>query len=178
MGTTLTYRHEDGINWNLVMPDLIVGSCLQGPEDADRLAAAGVTTVFSLQVRWRVAADSSCRAPQRATPQQPNQQRRTGCASRMLVLRQPPAASHLWQSVSCGGLLPPPPCSIMCAGVGARVCLPCRRTATWSTLALRLTPSSSAVRRLASSTCASLSGTLTPSKWGACSEQQLGDGEA
>ncbi len=50
MGTSLTYRHEDGINWNLVMPDLIVGSCLQTPEDADKLAAAGVTTVFSLQV--------------------------------------------------------------------------------------------------------------------------------
>lgn len=50
MGTTLTYRHEDGINYNFVTPDLIVGSCLQGPEDADKLAAAGVTTVFSLQV--------------------------------------------------------------------------------------------------------------------------------
>lgn len=50
MGTTLTYRHEDGINWNLVTPDLVVGSCLQTPEDADRLAAAGITTVFSLQV--------------------------------------------------------------------------------------------------------------------------------
>jgi len=51
MGTTLTYRHEDGINYNHVMPDLVVGSCLQSPEDADRLAAAGITTVFSLQVR-------------------------------------------------------------------------------------------------------------------------------
>jgi hypothetical protein len=51
MGTTLTYRHEDGINYNYVLPDLIVGSCLQGPEDVDRLQAAGVTTVFSLQVR-------------------------------------------------------------------------------------------------------------------------------
>lgn len=50
MGTTLTYRHEDGINYNYIMPDLIVGSCLQGPEDADKLAAAGVTTVYSLQV--------------------------------------------------------------------------------------------------------------------------------
>lgn len=49
MGTTLTYRHEDGINYNHVMPDLVVGSCLQSPEDADRLAAAGITTVFSLQ---------------------------------------------------------------------------------------------------------------------------------
>lgn len=50
MGTTLTYRHEDGINYNFIMPDLIVGSCLQGPEDADKLAAAGITTVYSLQV--------------------------------------------------------------------------------------------------------------------------------
>lgn len=49
MGTTLTYRHEDGINYNFIMPDLIVGSCLQTPEDADKLAAAGVTTVYSLQ---------------------------------------------------------------------------------------------------------------------------------
>ncbi|KAF8072853.1 DSP4 [Scenedesmus sp. PABB004] len=50
MGTSLTYRHEDGINYNFVLPDLIVGSCLQGPADVDRLAAeAGVTTVFSLQ---------------------------------------------------------------------------------------------------------------------------------
>jgi hypothetical protein len=53
MDTTLTYRHEDGINWNYVLPDLIVGSCLQGPEDVDRLQAAGVTTVFSLQVGER-----------------------------------------------------------------------------------------------------------------------------
>jgi hypothetical protein len=29
MGNGLTYRHEDGINWNHIMPDLIVGSCLQ-----------------------------------------------------------------------------------------------------------------------------------------------------
>jgi hypothetical protein len=53
MGTTLTYRHEDGINYNYVLPDLVVGSCLQGPEDVDRLQAAGVTTVFSLQVGER-----------------------------------------------------------------------------------------------------------------------------
>eukprot|EP00775_Hariotina_reticulata_P010276 gene10276-10435_t len=49
MGTSLTYRHEDGINYNFILPDLIVGSCLQGPEDVDRLAKAGVTTVFNLQ---------------------------------------------------------------------------------------------------------------------------------
>jgi hypothetical protein len=60
MGTTLTYRHEDGINYNFVLPDLIVGSCLQGPEDVDRLQAAGVTTVFSLQVRRDKTLSSHC----------------------------------------------------------------------------------------------------------------------
>ncbi len=50
MGTSLTYRHEDGINYAFVLPDLIVGSCLQTPADVDRLAdEAGVTTVFNLQ---------------------------------------------------------------------------------------------------------------------------------
>jgi protein-tyrosine phosphatase len=50
MGTTLTYRHELGINWDTITPDLIVGSCLQTPADVDRLAEeAGVTTVFCLQ---------------------------------------------------------------------------------------------------------------------------------
>lgn len=29
MGTTLTYRHELGLNYNRILPDLIVGSCLQ-----------------------------------------------------------------------------------------------------------------------------------------------------
>jgi len=29
MGTGLTYRHEDGMNWHHILPDLIVGSCLQ-----------------------------------------------------------------------------------------------------------------------------------------------------
>jgi hypothetical protein len=29
MGTPLTYRHELGMNYNHVLPDLIVGSCLQ-----------------------------------------------------------------------------------------------------------------------------------------------------
>jgi protein-tyrosine phosphatase len=50
MGTTLTYRHERGINWDTITPDVIVGSCLQTPADVDRLAdEAGVTTVFCLQ---------------------------------------------------------------------------------------------------------------------------------
>eukprot|EP00879_Flechtneria_rotunda_P017674 GHRR01018526.1.p1 GENE.GHRR01018526.1~~GHRR01018526.1.p1 ORF type:complete len:519 (+),score=171.17 GHRR01018526.1:515-2071(+) len=50
MGTTLTYRHEDGMNYDFVLPDLIVGSCLQTAADVDKLVKeAGVTTVFSLQ---------------------------------------------------------------------------------------------------------------------------------
>jgi hypothetical protein len=63
MGTALTYRHEDGINYNYVLPDLIVGSCLQGPEDVDRLQAAGVTTVFSLQVRQGTARGTASSSP-------------------------------------------------------------------------------------------------------------------
>ncbi len=36
MGTSLTYRHEDGMNYTRILDDLIVGSCLQTPEDADK----------------------------------------------------------------------------------------------------------------------------------------------
>lgn len=49
MNTGLTYRHEDGINWHDILPDLIVGSCLQTAEDVDRLADAGVTSIYCLQ---------------------------------------------------------------------------------------------------------------------------------
>lgn len=35
MGTSLTYRHEDGMNYDRILEDLIVGSCLQAPEDVD-----------------------------------------------------------------------------------------------------------------------------------------------
>lgn len=35
MGSTLTYRHEDGMNYAHVLDDLIVGCCLQTPEDLD-----------------------------------------------------------------------------------------------------------------------------------------------
>ncbi|KAG0615062.1 hypothetical protein M758_5G011700 [Ceratodon purpureus] len=49
MGTSLTYRHELGINYAHVLPDLIVGSCLQTPADADKLKDAGVGVVFCLQ---------------------------------------------------------------------------------------------------------------------------------
>lgn len=49
MGTVLTYRHELGMNYNFIRPDLIVGSCLQTPEDVDKLRQIGVKTIFCLQ---------------------------------------------------------------------------------------------------------------------------------
>ncbi|KAL9224832.1 hypothetical protein vseg_000829 [Gypsophila vaccaria] len=49
MGASLTYRHELGINYNFIRPDLIVGSCLQSPEDVDKLRKIGVKTIFCLQ---------------------------------------------------------------------------------------------------------------------------------
>ncbi|KAH7537029.1 phosphoglucan phosphatase DSP4, amyloplastic [Ziziphus jujuba] len=49
MGAVLTYRHELGINYNFIRPDLIVGSCLQTPNDVDKLRAIGVKTIFCLQ---------------------------------------------------------------------------------------------------------------------------------
>ncbi|GAX75733.1 hypothetical protein CEUSTIGMA_g3176.t1 [Chlamydomonas eustigma] len=50
MGTSLTYRHEAGLDYNRVLPDLIVGSCLQTPADVDRLAEQeGVKVVYCLQ---------------------------------------------------------------------------------------------------------------------------------
>ena len=36
MGGTLTYRHEDRMNFAIVMDDILVGSCLQTPQDVDR----------------------------------------------------------------------------------------------------------------------------------------------
>jgi len=38
MGSSLTYRHEDGINYAIILDDLMVGSCLQTPADVDRSA--------------------------------------------------------------------------------------------------------------------------------------------
>ncbi len=38
MGGYLVYRHEDGINWNDIAEQLIVGSCLQTADDVDRCA--------------------------------------------------------------------------------------------------------------------------------------------
>ncbi|KAB5539018.1 hypothetical protein DKX38_016551 [Salix brachista] len=49
MGAVLTYRHELGMNYNFIRPDLIVGSCLQTPGDVDKLRKIGVKTVFCLQ---------------------------------------------------------------------------------------------------------------------------------
>ncbi|XVE99170.1 hypothetical protein REPUB_Repub03eG0174200 [Reevesia pubescens] len=49
MGAVLTYRHELGMNYNFILPDLIVGSCLQTPEDVDKLRKVGVKTIFCLQ---------------------------------------------------------------------------------------------------------------------------------
>ncbi|XP_048135099.1 phosphoglucan phosphatase DSP4, amyloplastic isoform X4 [Rhodamnia argentea] len=49
MGAVLTYRHELGMNYNFIRPDLIVGSCLQTPKDVNKLRAIGVKTIFCLQ---------------------------------------------------------------------------------------------------------------------------------
>jgi hypothetical protein len=50
MGSKLTYVHEDGINFNRISPDLIVGSCLQTAADVDTLRQEqGVGTVLCLQ---------------------------------------------------------------------------------------------------------------------------------
>ncbi|KAJ9159864.1 hypothetical protein P3X46_025324 [Hevea brasiliensis] len=49
MGAVLTYRHELGMNYNFIRPDLIVGSCLQTPGDVDKLRKIGVKTIFCLQ---------------------------------------------------------------------------------------------------------------------------------
>ncbi|KAF3434119.1 hypothetical protein FNV43_RR25222 [Rhamnella rubrinervis] len=49
MGAVLTYRHELGMNYNFIRPDLIVGSCLQSPYDVDKLRAIGVKTIFCMQ---------------------------------------------------------------------------------------------------------------------------------
>ncbi|KAL6586305.1 Phosphoglucan phosphatase DSP4, chloroplastic [Orobanche minor] len=49
MGAVLTYRHELGMNYNFIRPDLIVGSCPQTPADVDKLRSIGVKTIFCLQ---------------------------------------------------------------------------------------------------------------------------------
>lgn len=47
MGSSLTYRHEDGMNFALVLDDLIVGSCLQTPDDVDRHVQLPITSAVS-----------------------------------------------------------------------------------------------------------------------------------
>lgn len=49
MGAVLTYKHELGMNYNFIRPDLIVGSCLQTPSDVDKLRNIGVKTILCLQ---------------------------------------------------------------------------------------------------------------------------------
>nr|GEX98340.1 phosphoglucan phosphatase DSP4, amyloplastic [Tanacetum cinerariifolium] len=49
MGAVLTYRHELGMNYNFIRPDLIVGSCLQTPADIDKLRSIRVKTIYCLQ---------------------------------------------------------------------------------------------------------------------------------
>ncbi|GLT70196.1 hypothetical protein SLA2020_422920 [Shorea laevis] len=49
MGALLTYKHELGMNYNFISSDLIVGSCLQTPQDVDKLREIGVKTIFCLQ---------------------------------------------------------------------------------------------------------------------------------
>ncbi|GKU91619.1 hypothetical protein SLEP1_g5468 [Rubroshorea leprosula] len=51
MGALLTYKHELGMNYNFISSDLIVGSCLQtpqDPQDVDKLGEIGVNTIFCL----------------------------------------------------------------------------------------------------------------------------------
>eukprot|EP00884_Botryococcus_braunii_P007724 jgi/Botrbrau1/16953/Bobra.49_2s0017.1 len=51
MGGSLVYRHEDGINWHDIADQLIVGSCLQTPDDVDRVREeAGIDSVLCLQM--------------------------------------------------------------------------------------------------------------------------------
>ncbi|KAF8397780.1 hypothetical protein HHK36_016702 [Tetracentron sinense] len=49
VGGSIGVLHELGMNYNFIRPDLIVGSCLQTPEDVDKLRSIGVKTIFCLQ---------------------------------------------------------------------------------------------------------------------------------
>ncbi|CAJ1976644.1 unnamed protein product [Sphenostylis stenocarpa] len=49
MGAVLFYKHELGMNYNFIRPDLIVGSCPQTPDDVEKLRGIGVKTIFCLQ---------------------------------------------------------------------------------------------------------------------------------
>lgn len=49
MGSSLIYKHEDGMNFAKCFERIIVGSCLQSPADVDTLKSEGVGVVFCLQ---------------------------------------------------------------------------------------------------------------------------------
>lgn len=49
MGSTLTYKHEDGMNYNKAFDRIIVGSCVQTAADVDTLKKDGIGIIFSLQ---------------------------------------------------------------------------------------------------------------------------------
>jgi len=49
MGSTLEYKHEDGMNYARVSPNLFVGSCLQTAKDVETLHGEKVGVIFCLQ---------------------------------------------------------------------------------------------------------------------------------
>jgi len=49
MGTSLSYRHEDGMNYALAFPRIIVGSCPQTADDVNKLQSENVGVIFCLQ---------------------------------------------------------------------------------------------------------------------------------
>ena len=51
MGSSLTYRHEEGINFADILDDLMVGSCLQTAEDVDRYSFNKCTATSSLPTK-------------------------------------------------------------------------------------------------------------------------------
>lgn len=53
-GKRLVYDHEEGMNYDLITDDIIVGSCLQVPEDVDRcdLLAYRVRCLCVFGAQW------------------------------------------------------------------------------------------------------------------------------
>uniref|UniRef100_A0A7S0FXE8 Tyrosine specific protein phosphatases domain-containing protein n=1 Tax=Pyrodinium bahamense TaxID=73915 RepID=A0A7S0FXE8_9DINO len=49
MGSTLVYKHEDGMNYARASPRLFVGSCLQSSGDVEKLHGDKVGVIFCLQ---------------------------------------------------------------------------------------------------------------------------------
>jgi hypothetical protein len=64
-GRRLVYDHEAGMNWDQITDDIIVGSCLQVPEDVDRSATgarvAHMPTVPGVAARLVPTASVACR---------------------------------------------------------------------------------------------------------------------